>query len=41
MTSTTGDILLLALIAGGLLLALTRRNPFLKASPYARRWQAA
>ncbi len=32
----------LALALGmGLLLALTRRNPFLKASPYARRWQAA
>jgi cell division protein FtsW len=25
----------------GLLLALTRRNPFRNASPYAERWRAA
>jgi cell division protein FtsW len=32
----------LALSLGmGLLLALTRRNPFAKASPYVERWRAA
>ncbi|MDO9489630.1 MAG: cell division protein FtsW, partial [Sphingomonadaceae bacterium] len=32
----------LALSMGmGLLLALTRRNRFLKASPYVQRWRAA
>ncbi|MGL4543370.1 MAG: FtsW/RodA/SpoVE family cell cycle protein, partial [Polymorphobacter sp.] len=36
-----GSSFLAVSLGMGLLLALTRRNPFLKASPYARRWQAA